>query len=143
MSDYQLIYFKPEELADKETGIVKLAPGNMQYPGFGPRIDAIRRAWGGPLVVNSCCRTKERNERIGGHPKSLHVYDHPFHPTGGAAAIDFRLFPTEDENEMFKQLAMKMGFSVGDEAGTIHCDDRTMLLGMPQVRFTYHTKIRE
>lgn len=138
MNDCQ--FFSQHELADKETGIVQLAPGANQYPGFASRIDAIRRAWGSQMIVNSCCRTKERNERIGGSPRSLHVYDFPFHPTGGTAAIDFRLFDNEALNEKFKQLALMMYFSVADEAGCLHIDDRTLLLGMPQQRFTYVTK---
>lgn len=124
-------YFSDHELADKETGIVKLSPG------FGDRIDALREAWGEPLLVNSCCRTAARNKRIGGHPKSLHVYDHPFHPTGGSCAIDFHLMQGDDETEAFKLIAMDMGFSIGDEPGCIHVDDRTRVLGLPQRRFSY------
>lgn len=136
-------YFTEKELADKETGICKLSPPSNNYPGFAERLDAIRRAWGGPLVVNSCCRSKERNDRpkseggVGGHPRSLHVYDAPFHPTGGTCAVDFRLFPTEELNDKFKRLAMLMKFSVGDEKGCIHLDDRTMVLGLPQQRFKW------
>ena len=133
-------YFKDSELCDKITGIVKLAPERNMYPGFADRIDAIRRAWGKPLIVNSCCRSAEHNAKIGGHPRSLHVYDKPFHPTEGTCAIDFRLFPTPEENEALKQLAMKMYFSVGDESGCIHIDDRFLLLGLPQQRFSYETK---
>jgi len=140
MIDDLPIFFSAKELADKETGIVRLAPAQNAYIGFAARLDAIRRAWGRPLHVNSCCRSKERNARIGGHPRSLHVYDEPYHPTGGTCAVDFRLFPTEYENEKFKKLAMFMHFSVADEAGCIHLDDRTMVLGMPQLRFKYVTR---
>jgi len=138
-----LQYFKDSELADKETGMILLAPGNNQYPGFAARIDAIRRAWGNPLIVNSCCRSKAHNEQIGGHYRSLHVYDFPYHQTGGTAAIDFRLFSTKEENDKFKDLAYSMHFSVGDEIGCIHIDDRTLLLGLPQCRFQYTAKPRE
>lgn len=127
-------YFTEKELADKETGICKLAKG------YGERIDQLRAAWGGPLVVNSCCRSAKRNKAIGGHPKSLHVYDEPFHPTGGSCATDFRRFPTEEENEKFVKLALHLGFSVALEAGCIHVDDRTRVLGLPQKRFTYVTR---
>ena len=124
-------YFTDKELAAVDTGIVKLAIG------FGARIDNLRMAWGSPLVVNSCCRTAEHNKAIGGHPRSLHVYDFPYHPTGGTCAIDFHLFHTEELNEKFKKIAYHMGFSVGDESGCIHIDDRTHMLGMPQKRFTW------
>lgn len=124
-------YFSNAELADKETGIVKLAFG------FGDRIDSLREAWEKPLLVNSCCRTADRNKRIGGHPQSLHVYDYPFHRTGGSCAIDFSLMKTNEEMEQFKQLALDMGFSVGDERNCIHIDDRTRVIGLPQKRFFY------
>jgi len=124
-------YFTDKELAAKDTGIVKLAEG------FGERIDALRSAWGSPLIVNSCCRTKAHNDEIGGSPKSLHVYDFPYHPTGGTCAIDFRKFDDPAVEEKFKALAMHMGFSVGDEAGCVHVDDRTRVLGLEQKRFTW------
>lgn len=132
-------YFTESELADKETGICRLAPATDTYPGFGVRMDALREAWGGPLVVNSCCRSKARNEQVGGHYRSLHVYDFPYHPTGGSCAVDFRLFPTEAENNAFKDLAYSMQFSIGNESGCIHVDDRKPLLGMQQTRFIYTT----
>lgn len=134
-------YFKDSELADKATGIVQLAPACASYPGFGARIDALRQAWGKPLIVNSCCRSKAHNAKVGGHPRSLHVYDFPYHDTGGAAAIDFKLMKTPEETEQFKRLAYSMLFSVGDEAGCIHCDDRTLLLNMIQARFSYTTNL--
>lgn len=127
-------YFTEDELAAKDTGICQLADG------FGDRLDDLREAWGSPLIVNSCCRTKAHNAAIGGSPHSLHVYDEPYHPTGGSCACDFRLFPTEEKNEKFKQLATSLGFSIGDERGCIHVDDRTRVLGDKQVRFTWITK---
>lgn len=124
-------YFTESELAAKDTGICKLADG------FADRLDALREAWGSPLTVNSCCRTKAHNAAIGGSPKSLHVYDEPFHPTGGSCACDFKLFPTKGESEKFVQLALDMGFSVALERGCIHVDCRTMVLGLPQIRFVW------
>lgn len=129
-SDWTSKFFSYKELATRDTGICALAAG------FLDRIDALRVAWGGPLTVNSCCRTASYNKAIGGHPKSLHVCDTPFHPTGGSCAIDFRLMDSVS-NERLKKLAISMGFSVGDEAGTIHIDDRTRVLGLPQQRFNY------
>lgn len=127
-------YFSDKELAARDTGVVKLAPG------FGDRIDALREAWGKPLVVNSCCRTAAHNAAIGGHPNSLHVYDNPAHDTEGTCAIDFRLMATPEECEQFKELALSMEFSVGDESSCIHVDDRTRVLGLPQKRFSYEAK---
>lgn len=128
-----LQYFKPHELWDRETKVVLLAPGNKDgYIGFGKRIDALREEWGKPLAVNSCCRSAARNARVGGHPRSLHVYDKPFHPTGGTAAIDF-----SETSEEFRLLAWSLGFSLGINRSFTHCDDRYPLLGMPQAEFRY------
>jgi hypothetical protein len=124
-------YFTEKELAAKDTGICKLSAG------FGDRMDALREEWGKPLIVNSCCRTKQHNKAIGGSPKSLHVYDEPYHPTGGTCACDFRLMPTTEENEKFAHLALDMGFSVSYEKGCIHVDDRTRVLGIPKIRFIW------
>lgn len=123
-----LKYFTDAELAAKDTGIVKLADE------FGERLDALREAWGKPLIVNSCCRTAKHNAEIGGHPKSLHVYDKPFHRTGGTCACDFRRMEDEDD---FKKLAFSMGFSIGNESSCVHVDDRTRVLGLPQAQFSY------
>lgn len=128
-----LRWFAPHELWDRETRVVKLAPGNKDgYIGFGKRLDALREAWGRPLAVNSCCRSAARNARLKGHPRSLHVYDFPYHPTGGTAAIDFA-----ERSEEFRALAWSMGFSLGLHPHFTHCDDRFPLLGLPQTRFTY------
>lgn len=123
-------YFTEKELAAKDTGICKLAIG------FGDRLDALREAYGKPLIVNCGCRTVAHNIAIGGHPKSLHVYDYPAHPTGGCCAVDFKLM-ADEENVILKYLAMQLGFSVGDENHCIHIDDRTRVLGLPQQRFTW------
>lgn len=123
-------YFTEQEMAAKDTGVCKLADG------FGDRIDALREAYGKPLIVNCGCRTATHNTAIGGHPSSLHVYDYPVHPTGGCCAVDLKLM-SDEENVILKDLAMQMGFSVGDENHCIHIDDRTRVCGLPQQRFTW------
>lgn len=130
--DWPLKYFTFRELMCKATEIVQLSPKRSDYPGFGARIDALREAWGKPLTVNSCCRSAAHNAKIGGHPRSLHVYDYPEHPTGGTCAIDIR-----ETSEAFRKLALDLGFSVGRANTFTHIDDRTKVLALPQVEYKY------
>lgn len=130
VTDIGLKYFRHAELACRKSGVVKLAEG------FGNRIDDVREAWGKVLKVNSCCRSAGHNKAVGGHLKSLHVYDIPMHPTGGTCAIDFAFADGKEKGE-FVKLAWSMGFSVGVNKGFIHIDDRTRVLGMNQALFAY------
>jgi hypothetical protein len=127
-----LKYFTDKELADPQTGIVQLADG------FGRDLDKLREACGFPLTVNSCCRSAQYNDVLGGHSRSLHVYDRPFHPTGGCCAIDFGTHNLDgtQKAKLVKE-ALNAGFSVGVAKTFIHCDTRTSTLGMPQVLYTY------
>jgi len=119
-------YFTENELKCKGSGGFKLAHG------FAEAIDNLRAAWNKPLVVNSCCRSAQYNKKVGGHQKSLHVYDKPARDTGGTCAIDFR-----EHSEEFRRLAWDMGFSLGLGNNFTHCDTRKEVLGMPQVKFHY------
>ena len=140
MENVETKYFKHHELACKKTGKVVLCEegynslGNVKvfYPGFGARMDELREAWGKPLIANSVCRSAAHNKEVGGNPRSLHVYDAPFWPTGGTIAADFA--ETSDE---FRDLAYKMGFSIGFGKTFTHCDDRLLVLGFNQVKFNY------
>lgn len=140
MDEVNTKYFSHKELACKKTGCAVLSPARhikhgsakIFYIGFGQRMDELREAWGKPLNVNSVCRSEAHNKAVGGNPRSLHVYDHPFWPTGGTIAADF----TEISPE-FRELAYEMGFSLGLGKTFTHCDDRLAVLGMPQTTFNY------
>lgn len=124
-------YFTDKELECPETGIVKL------HPGFLDHLNELRDAFDKPMVVNSCCRSKKHNENIGGHPRSLHVFDQPFHSTHGCMAIDIN---TEGwsgtEKARFVYLALKNKWSVGIAKTFIHID-RRVDIKMKQVLYTY------
>jgi hypothetical protein len=123
-------YFSDSELACNLTGEYKLSDG------FGNRIDILREATGRPMLLNSAARSKEHNKNIGGHPRSLHVYDDPYHPTGGCCAIDVRC--TDGEyRAILQKAALQLGFSCGVADSFVHVDDRTRILGFPQVVYTY------
>ncbi len=131
LTDIGLRYFSRKELQCKHCGVFQLSPPKGGYPGFGNRIDGLRAAWGKPLKVNSCCRCFIHNAASGGHPRSLHVCDTPSWPTNGTCAIDF-----SETSEEFRQLAFAMRFSVLNESGWTHIDDRKSVLNLPLVRIT-------
>lgn len=124
------ILFRHEELQCRHTGQVVLAPG------FAKKLALLRMTYARPLTVTSCCRSAAHNEAVGGHPRSLHVYDNPAHPTGGTAAIDLAVRDAA-EAMAIAEVAIPYGWSVGvPKGGFIHLDLRT-LFGMPKGMFGY------
>lgn len=140
-TDIGLKYFSRIELQCHDDGSFKLQPEGAPsgYPGFGARIDALREAWGQPLIVNSCCRTAAYNATLEeSSPHSLHVWDTPFYADRGqvgTAAIDLREISDE-----FRELAWSLGFSLGLGKTFTHCDDRSKIIGLPQVKFYYYVR---
>lgn len=76
-----------------------------------------------PMVVTSCCRSKEYNRRIRGHPRSLHVYDTPHWNTGGCMAIDI-FTPNGSYAWQLDKIAKNEGWSIGRGVDFIHLDRR-------------------
>jgi len=130
-----LDYFSHEELACPATGKVVL------HFDFADSLQLLREQYGKPIYLTSCCRSKAYNERIGGHPRSLHVYDDP-HWTDGdikaTLAIDISLPEDEGHRHELAHLAGKLGFSIGINvaSGFFHLDRRD-LVGLPQTIFYY------
>ena len=124
------IVFKKEELACKATGHLKLAVG------FAEKLIQIREAFGQPMPVTSCCRSKDYNTKVGGSPRSFHVYDEPYWPTGGCAAIDITKISPVYGKDLVK-LALDLGWSVGVGKTFIHLDRRVDYTDLPQTLFTY------
>jgi hypothetical protein len=123
------VLFRHEELACRATGVVRLAPG------FGEALASLRMIFGRPMIVTSCCRSEAHNRAVGGHPRSLHVYDHPYWPTGGTCAIDIKATdPTY--RTLLARLAMDQGWSVGVASTFLHLDRRDFV-GLPQNIFDY------
>ena len=138
LTDIGLKYFSRAELQCHSDGSFQLQPAEhpTNYPGFGARIDALREAWGKPLIVNSCCRSAAYNATIDeSSPHSLHVWDTPCYGylgQLGTAAIDLR-----EVSQEFRVLAWSLGFSLGLGNTFTHCDDRSKVIGLPQAKFTY------
>ena len=111
------IYFTEKELRCKGSGNLRLAPG------FGEKLLELRLAYNRPMIVNSCCRSKEHNFNVGGNPRSFHVSDLPFYPTGGCCAIDI------DCDDSFSRAnlvacGLSLGWWVGVHKSFIHFDRR-------------------
>ncbi len=123
-----VVWFSRAELACKATGQLRLAPG------FADALLALRGRLGRPMIVTSCCRSVDYNRSIGGHRRSLHVCDQPYHPIGGAAAIDIARDP--DEAPRLVELALVLGWSVGISLSFIHLDWRD-LARLPRRIFGY------
>ncbi len=108
-------FFTHTELRCPNTRTGRLAPG------FAEELANLRLWYDKPMIVNSCCRSREYSRSIGGHPRSLHVWDNPWHPTGGTCAIDIA-----GVDPKLIELALKEGWSVGVYSGFTHLDRRDL-----------------
>ena len=124
------ILFSEAELADHDVGIVALAPG------FENCLKELRIVFNEPMIVNSCCRSALYNVEIGGHSRSLHVWDDPHHPTGGTAAIDIHNKDADYAERLIKT-AWELGWSVGVANTFTHLDRRSDYIDYDQTKFYY------
>lgn len=123
------VLFTADELKCPDSHVVRLARG------FARALIELRQDFGQPMRVNSCCRSRDYNRLICGHKNSLHVYDHPVHPTGGACAIDIHV-PDNEYAWKLARLAMERGWSVGRGKTFVHLDRRRDF-NLPDGFFTY------
>jgi hypothetical protein len=124
--------FSEDELRCKGSGKLILAPG------FADHLKELRVRFDEPMTVNSCCRSAEHNRAVGGHPRSLHVCDNPYWPTGGCCAIDIGIHHRSPEYRVkLVRVALEMGWAVGIHSGFIHLDRRTDYTDRPQTIFPY------
>lgn len=130
--------FTIEELACSHCGLGKLAPG------FAHALRILRIRLDEPMVVNSACRCKEYNDMprneggVDGHPRSLHVFDYPHHPTEGCCAIDIRTYssPPGYRDRLIEE-ARRLGWSIGFGKTFLHLDRRTDYTALPRAEFYY------
>jgi len=125
------ILFTPEELYCKGSGDGVLAKG------FSSHLKNLRLSYGRPMFVTSCCRSAKYNKDIGGHPRSLHVYDDPAHPTGGTCAIDIKRPADGVLLHRLISLATGQGWSVGIADSFIHLDRRKDYTDFENVIYFY------
>lgn len=126
------IYFSERELRCKGSGVIKLAPG------FADTLLDLRWYFNHPMLLTSACRSKEHNAKVGGHPRSLHVYDFPARNTGGCCAVDVSTHGmTKERRERLIQLARAKGWSIGFANTFLHLDRRTDYTNLPRAEFNY------
>lgn len=124
--------FSPDELACKGTGILRMSDD------FLDRLQTLRRALNRPMIITSGCRSSAHNKAVGGHPRSLHVCDEPYHPgQDGALAVDVAATDGAQRGDLFAR-AWYLGWSIGWNArrGFLHLDRRDVV-GLPQTTFDY------
>ena len=124
-------YFKAHELACRGSGHIHM------HEGFIQSLEVLRRLMGRSFTINSCCRSKGYNAIIGGHERSLHVYDDSHHPHDGSIAVDISMKGwSVDERKDLQELAWTRGWSIGVANSFMHLDRRTDI-GLNQTRFYY------
>lgn len=135
-----LKYFSEDELKCKGSGGIRLSPFlfyQCDVNGIDNYVDALRHEFGFPIHLNSACRSAKYNEEIKGHKQSLHVYDKPYHNTGGCMAFDVNTKKMDGQQKYkFLSLAIKNGWSVGIANDFIHIDRRAAI-GLPLAMYTY------
>lgn len=124
-----LMFFSRDELACPTTGELVLAPG------FGAALDSLRAAFGAPMRLSSACRTVERNRRIGGHPRSLHLIGNEAHGTD-TCAVDVVILDGVSRAKLMST-ALASDWSVGVASNFIHIDRRSDHTDLPQVVYHY------
>ena len=99
--------FSERELACKGTGMF-----NMSERFLG-ELQNLRTRFGRPMEPTSACRSKEHNENVGGHPRSLHVCDDPhYEGQDGCIAIDIEIQNGGYRGDLVS-IAWSLGWSVG------------------------------
>lgn len=127
------VLFSDAELMCRQTSVVLLADG------FAEKLVELRIAYGLPMYVTSCCRSRAHNERIVGHPRSLHICEGS-HGLNGTAAIDIAWPDKPELRFRLLRLAADLGWSFGikktKHGAIIHLDRRDLAKLIPTV-FAY------
>jgi len=124
-------YFKAYELACQGTGVIQL--DRM----LALHLPVLRSKWNKPLNLTSACRTPKHNEKVGGHPNSLHLTENPKYETSGCVAVDIATRTWSDaEKKDFCDLAWDLGWNYGVANTFIHVD-RGQDFGISARNWTY------
>ena len=114
------------------------SPGHLELgvqDGFLDRLEALRVAYGHPMVVTSGARTREHNKRVGGAAASMHLIDNPKYQCD-CLAVDVHMLDASLRRR-FVEIALANRWSVGVGKSFVHVDARADLLQLPQVMWGY------
>jgi zinc D-Ala-D-Ala carboxypeptidase len=115
-NDWPSIYFSPQEVACRRTGLVLLTPESREAL---KKLDDLRRAMGHPLFLNSAYRSPEHNRAVGGARRSYHM-----------RGVAFDVNMTNVDPHRFEAEAARLGFSgigIYVKSNFIHIDTRVDL----------------
>lgn len=96
-AEWPIIYFKPQEIACRGTGLVLLTPVSIDAL---KRLDDLRRVMGHPLIVTSGYRSPQHNRAVGGAKASKHM-----------EGIAFDVSMANADPHRFEAEARKLGFT--------------------------------
>ncbi len=120
-------HFRVSELACPLTGVIKTATNYFGDGGVKDNfifdLEELRTVYDKPMIVNSCCRSLEHNNAVGGHVRSLHMFNNSAHGCD-TCAIDIDR-PDGDDLAALIEHALSLGWSVGLANTFIHLDQRT------------------
>ena len=125
-----LDHFSHSELACPATDELRLATG------FGEALERLRVELDAPIYLSSACRSPSHNEKVRGHPHSLHLTVNDHWGTGGCCAIDAVATEGEYRAKIISQ-ALDQDWPVGVASNFIHLDQRSRYCGLPQVVYHY------
>lgn len=123
-------YFEAKEFACNCCNTFQLAEGVLQ------KLEELRGELGQVMLLTSAARCRKHNKSVGGHSRSLHVFDKPHHKTGGCCAFDVKKTSEEFAAKLIK-LAWLKGWSIGISNSFIHIDRRSDFTELPQTMFYY------
>ncbi len=95
--EWPCLYFKPEEIACRGSGLVMLTPESRDAL---KRLDDLRRVMGHPLIVNSGYRSPAHNAAVGGAKASKHMQ-----------GIAFDISMANVDPHRFEAEARRLGFN--------------------------------
>ena len=104
--------------------------------GFGEALERLRVELDAPIYLSSACRSPSHNEKVRGHPHSLHLTVNDHWGTGGCCAIDAVATEGDYRAKIISQ-ALDQDWSVGVASNFIHLDQRSRYCGLPQVVYHY------
>lgn len=124
--EWPCAYFSPAELACRGTGLVNLNP---EAVAAMKKLDALRRAMGHPLIVNSGYRSPEWNLKVGGAKSSYHMRGVAFDVS--MSNVDPHRFEAEAKSAGFTGIGLYPPQKPSGARNFIHVDTRVDLGGKP------------